>query len=176
MTQSESNNLGWNIYRSESSLMEAALQLNYNLIPGSGTCSEPTCYSYEDESELTPEYTYYYWLESVSGNGETESYGHVTLTVPSSEEEIPDLPDRTKLYGNYPNPFNPITEIKFDIKENETGDLSIYNIKGQIIERHKFEAGFHTYTWEADNVGSGVYFYRLETASYSKIEKMVMVK
>ncbi|NQV19464.1 MAG: hypothetical protein HQ534_13100, partial [Armatimonadetes bacterium] len=51
-TQSESNNLGWNVYRSETDIFEEATQINTELIPGAGTTSEPTDYIYEDESEL----------------------------------------------------------------------------------------------------------------------------
>ncbi|MBL7149927.1 MAG: PKD domain-containing protein, partial [Candidatus Cloacimonetes bacterium] len=86
------------------------------------------------------------------------------------------IPVITKLYQNHPNPFNPVTSIKFDIKENETGVLSIFNLKGQIIESQRFNSGIHTYPWNADKRGSGIYFYRLHTESYSVVKKMLLLK
>jgi flagellar hook assembly protein FlgD len=82
----------------------------------------------------------------------------------------------TELHQNFPNPFNPSTLISFDIKENETGILSIYNIKGQLIVTDEFETGRHNYTWDAKDHSSGVYLYQLQTESYTKIMKMLLVK
>jgi hypothetical protein len=78
--------------------------------------------------------------------------------------------------NNYPNPFNPKTTIAFDIKEGETGLLTIFNVKGQKIISESFVAGKHEFKWIADNNTSGVYFYKLQTESYSKINKMLMLK
>lgn len=177
-TQSESNNLGWNIYRGYSSNPETAQQINYLLIPGAGTCSIPTSYTFEDENNLIVETTYLYWLESVSNAGETNLYNPITLTIEHEEEEheMPELPKVSILYKNFPNPFNPKTEIKFYIEEGETGELTILNIRGQAVDKMKYEAGTHRIIWEGSEFGSGVYFYKLETPSYNKIEKMLMLK
>ena len=86
--------------------------------------------------------------------------------------------------SNYPNPFNPLTTISFDIKDNETGILTIFNIKGQLIESHQFESGKHNYLWDASNQASGIYLYKLqtqtitelETQSYTETKKMIMLK
>ncbi|MBL7148487.1 MAG: T9SS type A sorting domain-containing protein [Candidatus Cloacimonetes bacterium] len=86
------------------------------------------------------------------------------------------IPTITKLYQNFPNPFNPITNIQFDIKENETGVLSIYNIKGQMIESQQFVAGQHVFQWDASEQSSGVYLYKLQTESFTEIRKMILLK
>ncbi len=78
--------------------------------------------------------------------------------------------------SNYPNPFNPITTISFDIKEYETGTLTLFNIKGQIIASQQFESGKHNYLWDASDQASGIYFYKLETQSYTETKKMIMLK
>jgi len=78
--------------------------------------------------------------------------------------------------SNYPNPFNPLTTIEFDIKEFEVGVLSIFNIKGQLIETHKFEAGQHDFQWDASNQASGVYLYKLKTESSTVNKKMFLLK
>ncbi len=178
-TQSECNNLGWNIYRGET---ENALENNTTfcinnsgLIPGAGTTSEPTDYQFTDEYDVTVGQTYWYWLETVDGGGNTDTYGPATLTVPE-EEPIPQLPLNTFLCSNYPNPFNPETKIEFSIKEGENGSLSIYNTKGQLLETRHYEAGEHKLTWDAIQYGSGIYFYKLETQSYTETKKMIMLK
>ncbi len=178
-TQSETNNLGWNIYRGET---ENALQNNTTfclnnsgLIPGAGTTSEPTDYQFTDEYDVIVGQTYWYWLETVDGGGNTDTYGPASLTVPE-EEPVPVLPQNTFLCSNYPNPFNPDTKIEFDIKEGENGSLTIYNLKGQLLVTHQYEAGNHKLVWDASQYGSGIYFYKLETQSYTKIKKMIMLK
>ena len=141
-TQSETSNAGWNIYRGETnealSNEEAyLLNLSLGLIPGAGTTSLPTDYSFEDFFPVYAGSTYFYWLESVDYSGECEIYGPISLTIPENEWQNPNSPEIPKPYGlhqNYPNPFNPNTEISFMLQESCIGKLSIYNIKGQKIK------------------------------------------
>ena len=72
--------------------------------------------------------------------------------------------------------FNPATEIAYAVKEGEVGTLTIFNIKGQVVESVKLPAGEGTYRWEAGGNSSGVYFYKLKTDSYSQVRKMLLVK
>ncbi|MDP8268979.1 MAG: C25 family cysteine peptidase [Candidatus Tenebribacter davisii] len=176
VTQSESDNIGWNVYRSYSGNFGQASKINSEMIPGNGTTSEPSFYSFTDEDEVCAGFTYWYWLESISGSGETESFGPVSLTIPGGGNNIPAIPLTTELSQNYPNPFNPSTLISFDIKENETGILTIYNIKGQLLVTEEFETGRHHYVWNAQDHASGVYLYKLKTKYYSRIMKMLLVK
>ena len=78
--------------------------------------------------------------------------------------------------SNHPNPFNPVTNIQFDIKENETGVITIFNIKGQLIESHRFESGKHNYLWDASEQSSGIYLYKLQTQSITETRKMILLK
>jgi len=82
----------------------------------------------------------------------------------------------TELNQNNPNPFNPNTSIKFSIKDNDTGFLTIFNIKGQIMASQTFNSGRHTYFWNADNCSSGIYFYKLKTSSFTETKKMLLLK
>ena len=175
-TESESDNMGWNIYRAISSNLGQAFILNINTVPGNGTTTEPSYYSFIDEYEVQDNFTYWYWLESISASGDTEMFGPVALTIPLDNNYIQEIPMATELYQNFPNPFNPNTSISFDIKEGETGVLSIYNIKGQLIVAKEFETGNHSYTWDARERSSGIYLYKLKTNSYSKLIKMLLVK
>ena len=86
------------------------------------------------------------------------------------------LPENQIYLFNYPNPFNPITNIQFDIKENESGVLSIFNLKGQLIESHRFESDKHNYLWDASNQASGIYLYKLQTESITETRKMLLLK
>ena len=176
VTQSESNNAGWNVYRANSSNLGQASILNLNTIPGNGTTSVPSYYSFIDEYDVYEDFTYWYWLESICSSGETEMFGPVPLTIPLGENEIQEIPMVTELHQNFPNPFNPNTSISFDIKEGETGVLSIYNIKGQLIVTKEFQTGSHSYTWDARDHSSGIYLYKLKTKYYSKLMKMLLVK
>ena len=78
--------------------------------------------------------------------------------------------------SNYPNPFNPLTTIKFDIKENEIGGIKIFNIKGQLLESHQFEAGEHDFQWDASSMSSGVYLYQFQTENSTVSKKMLLLK
>ena len=99
---------------------------------------------------------------------------YIEVTGTGTEHEI--IPVETMLFQNHPNPFNPITNIQFDIKENETGVLSIFNLKGQIIISQRFNSGKHDYLWNAENYSSGVYLYKLQTESFTEIRKMLLLK
>ena len=61
-TQSENSNIGWNIYRSENNSIVYSTQLNNDIIPGAGTTSEQTSYTYNDVYDLTENQTFYYWI------------------------------------------------------------------------------------------------------------------
>ena len=98
------------------------------------------------------------------------------ITVNSVSGDIGLLPINTKLYQNNPNPFNPTTHISFDIKENETGILSIYNIKGQIMESQQFESGKHIFLWNASYQSSGIYLYKLQSQTITETRKMLLLK
>ena len=101
-----------------------------------GNCTEPTEYSFLDEYPVVEGVTYWYWLENISTTNELEQHGPVSMEIPI-QGEIPNAVLKTCLNMNYPNPFNPSTEIRFqlsDISEIESAEITIYNIKGQKIK------------------------------------------
>ena len=99
---------------------------------------------------------------------------YIEVTGTGTENEI--VPAETILFQNHPNPFNPVTTISFNIKENETGILTIFNLKGQLIESQRFNSGKHEYLWNAENCSSGVYLYKLQTESFIETSKMLLLK
>ena len=148
------------------------------MIPGSGTTSAPTNYSYRDEYDVIENNTYWYWLESITYSSETTIYGPITLTIPESGDQ--DFLPNTLLYSNFPNPItqtdNFTTTIGFEIKEGETAKLTIFNTKGQLIETRSFISGKYDEIWNAANYKSGIYFYRLESKSYLNTKRMLLIK
>ncbi len=101
-----------------------------------------------------------------------------------SGEEVPILPEKLTLSKNYPNPFNPTTNISFALPNDEHVKLEVYNIKGQkvkILVNENLKAGEHNVVWNGKNtnnrkVASGVYFYRLTTSKKHLTHKMIMMK
>ena len=80
---------------------------------------------------------------------------------------------------NRPNPFNPITQIKFSLPRDTAVSLTVYNVRGQAVAKLAdglMTAGEHAFTWDATEHPSGVYFYRLEGPGFSETKKMTMLK
>ncbi|RME25909.1 MAG: T9SS C-terminal target domain-containing protein, partial [Candidatus Zixiibacteriota bacterium] len=89
------------------------------------------------------------------------------------------VPTSFKLDQNYPNPFNPTTTISFALPQAGDWHLTIYNIAGQVVQTFEGTADGAQYTtvnWDASNVASGVYFYRVVSGSYSATKKAVLLK
>ena len=89
------------------------------------------------------------------------------------------VPTEYALHQNHPNPFNPETEIHFDLPERAYVELTVYNVSGQRVETllaTELSAGRHTYTWDARGQPSGVYVYTLRTPGHSESRKMMLAK
>jgi len=89
------------------------------------------------------------------------------------------MPKEYCLEQNRPNPFNPITEIRFSLPEPSEVSLEIFNIMGQkvktLVEGH-LDAGFHSYSWDATGYSSGIYFTRLKANVFTDTKKMILLK
>ncbi|KQC05236.1 MAG: hypothetical protein APR54_00035 [Candidatus Cloacimonas sp. SDB] len=100
------------------------------------------------------------------------------------EEDDDVVPAHTELLGNYPNPFNPETNIFFTLAEGSEVELTIYNIKGQMIRtltEGTYGMGQHSVQWDGKDesgtaVTSGVYFYKITAGSYNSMKKMILLK
>jgi len=186
-TQSESNNLGWNIYRSETENVAECIQLNQVTIEGAGTIAEPTDYTFTDPYPVTEGSNYWFWIESISFSGETEIFGPVILEVPGEDpgQGTPEAPESYGLYQNYPNPFNPTTNISFALDHTENCEVMIYDIKGRKIKtlfKGEIDADrVYSFVWNSDDesgkdVASGIYFYKMTSERYSSTKKMILMK
>ena len=108
------------------------------------------------------------------------------VTVPISVGQIStEIPATYSLSQNYPNPFNPTTTIKINIAGGTAGQaahfvkLRIYDITGKQVAtlvNEKLAPGTYSVTWNAANIATGVYFYKLTSDTYTSTKKMVLIK
>ncbi|MCF8432437.1 MAG: T9SS type A sorting domain-containing protein, partial [Melioribacteraceae bacterium] len=105
--------------------------------------------------------------------------GRGKLATGIEEKYFEIIPDDYLLAQNYPNPFNPTTTIKFSIPKQEQVSLSIYTATGELVEElisGQKAAGTYEVTFNAENLASGIYIYKLRTASTDLSKKMLLVK
>ncbi|HEX2788779.1 MAG TPA: T9SS type A sorting domain-containing protein [Ignavibacteria bacterium] len=89
------------------------------------------------------------------------------------------VPDKFSLYQNYPNPFNPITKIKFDVPKKSFVILEVFDVSGRLIStllKEEISSGQYEVPFDANNLSSGVYFYRLRTDAVMISKKMLLLK
>jgi hypothetical protein len=108
-------------------------------------------------------------------------YDDYNWTCASAAEPAANIaiPQEITLYQNYPNPFNPSTRISFSLPATEKVTLRILNILGQeaaVMDLGRLSAGVHEVTFTADNLVSGIYFYRVEAGSMTAVRKMLLLK
>jgi hypothetical protein len=99
-----------------------------------------------------------------------------TAVAPDPGEEIPQV---FRLHANYPNPFNPETTIRFDVKERARVRLQVFNLLGQAVETLVDEVlapGTYQAVFDARGLPTGSYFYRLEAGGFSETKPMVLLK
>jgi hypothetical protein len=121
--------------------------------------------------------------EDQDGTYDHEIMADIVLDVDDTQEEA-SLPGSYQLSQNYPNPFNPVTTIEYALPKRGRVIVEIFNVLGQrvktLVDRVE-SAGSHTVTWDGTNasgrsVSTGVYFYRLQVADYTRTKKMLLLK
>ena len=89
------------------------------------------------------------------------------------------VPNTFSLKQNYPNPFNPSTTIEFTLPKSEFVELKVYNILGKEVSTlisMKLNQGNHTYTFNGNNLASGIYYYRIKAGNFVETRKMIYLK
>ncbi len=118
--------------------------------------------------------------------GSTTSVPNLTATssvysfdvVVSVEDENNNIPENIMLYQNYPNPFNPSTKIRYSVPQLTQVMLKVYDVLGNEIEtlvNQEKQSGTYEITWYAENLPSGVYFYRLQAGNFVETKKMILL-
>jgi len=134
------------------------------------------------EVGVSPILNYYYKVCSFNSSGISDFSN--TLVVLKGKNPLwymktPQHSDDHILSGNYPNPFNPTTVIRYSLFENRFTTLKVYDILGKEIltlVNEKQNAGEYSVEWDAGNYPSGVYFYRLQTGEFIETRKMMLLK
>ena len=106
-------------------------------------------------------------------------YMAVPNTIVSSVDDNSQIPVSFSLEQNYPNPFNPVTKIRYTLANTEKVNLIIYDILGRKIitlVNEEQKAGTYNFQFDAHNLASGIYFYRIEAGTSNKVNKMMLVK
>jgi hypothetical protein len=110
-----------------------------------------------------------FWVVKTDGNG----------LVPIQHHKDQPIIQDYMLTQNYPNPFNPTTVFSWQLPISSQVELSIYNVTGEKITtliNKKQQAGFHSISWDASGMASGVYLYRLQAGDYVETRKMIVLK
>ncbi len=164
-TATELNNFGFNVERKTENTAWAKI----GFVHGSGNSNSPNEYSFIDKSVSTGKYSYR--LKQIDNNGDYKYSKVVEVNF--------GFPAAYTLDQNYPNPFNPSTIISYSLPQGANVKLVIYNSLGQELSTliNKFEnAGIHNVNFNASNLTSGMYFYKLEAGSFSQVKKMIFLK
>lgn len=130
-----------------------------------------------------------------TGNGSysgTNTVAHVTMLGPVNQFVVFDtvqtigiqpisseIPSKYNLYQNYPNPFNPETKIKFDIANSGLVNLKVYDMLGKEVKTlysGNLNAGKYEFNFNARELASGMYIYKLQAGSYIETKKMLLIK
>ncbi len=128
--------------------------------------------------------TIYEWSAFVTDGFDTvaslDTFQLITPEVIDIEDQISFIPEKYALYQNHPNPFNTTTTIRYDLSEPTDVELSIFNLLGQKIVSlisMRQSAGIYSIEFDAANLSSGVYFYKLETdRGFIQTKKLLLLK
>ncbi|MFQ3599171.1 MAG: T9SS type A sorting domain-containing protein [Chloroherpetonaceae bacterium] len=171
-TASEQNNAGFEVERKS----EGATWNTLGFVRGNGTTTEAQSYSFLDNSASGK---VQYRLKQIDFDGQFE-YSNII-------EVDAGLPKTFELSQNYPNPFNPTTVINYQLPTASNVSLKIYDVLGKEVAtlvNGRQEAGSYNFNFNASNLSSGVYFYRLQASAtngasgsnFVQTKKMMLVK
>jgi hypothetical protein len=174
-TATEIDNAGFNVYRSESE-DGMKVRLNDRLIPAVGDELKGATYTFKDH-DISADESYYYWFEDINVDGIARMNGPALL-------ERGDTPAAFRLAQNVPNPFNPVTDIRYALATDCHVRLEIFNVLGQRVTTlvdGRETAGYRSARWDGKNadgvdVSSGVYFYKLVAGTFTDTKKMVLLR
>jgi hypothetical protein len=164
-TATEINNQGFEIERRT----ESSEYRTVGFVEGYGTTTEQRSYSYLDQT--VEQGVNFYRLKQVDFDGSFSYSDEIEVDVTG--------PLTFNLDQNYPNPFNPSTNINFSIPESGNVRLAVYNLVGEevaILVDGFTHAGFYEATFDASNLPSGIYLYKLQSANSVQTKKMMLLK
>jgi len=180
VTESEIDNLGFILDRRTPTTdwIQVASYITDQELQGQGNVSHQTIYTYTDNSVNEGE-SYDYRLADVDYNGNIEYHSLQLMGVSSS-----NVPQQFVLYPNYPNPFNPVTTIRYDLSKESFVDITIYDMLGNVVNNLIYtnqSPGYKSIQWNATNnigapVSAGVYLYKIKAGDLVETKKMILLK
>lgn len=167
-TASETNNAGFEVERA---LDASTSYEKIGYVRGHGTTTEAQTYQFVDEERLNNVTTASYRLRQIDFDGTFWLSNSVEVTLPA--------PGEAALHENYPDPFNPSTTIRYEVPKQGHVSLVVFDATGRqvaVLVDQEIKAGKYQTQFDATNLASGVYFYRLETAQKSITRTMLLAK
>ena len=110
---------------------------------------------------------------------EVSQLDNITIVIGDINMFNNPVPEKFALGNAYPNPFNPTTQLKLDIAESGYVTAKVYNVMGQVVmelANGHMDAGYHMFTWNAENVSSGMYLIRVQSDANVMTQKVMLLK
>jgi len=127
-----------------------------------------------------------YRLHITEINGDSQSLMQIAelqiwgeLSEPSAIDDQENMVKKFTLQQNYPNPFNPKTTIAFELPRASEVNISVFNLLGEnlmTLINQKMKAGYHTIEWNATDLPTGIYLYKIEAGNFTDVKKSVLLK
>jgi hypothetical protein len=166
-TETEVNNYGFDILRLSQN--DGSEWINIGFVEGNGNSNSPKYYSFEDNNLIAGKYSYR--LKQIDTDGQFDYSKVIEINL--------DRPMKYELSQNYPNPFNPVTTIQFSIPQAGDIKLVVYNVLGEqvaeLVNEYK-EAGVYTINFNASELNSGLYIYKLTAGNFTNVKKLMLIK
>ncbi|KAA3597653.1 MAG: T9SS C-terminal target domain-containing protein [Calditrichaeota bacterium] len=186
-TASEKENEGFNVYRKmgNSFYTQIASYKGNSELLGALNSTVSNNYTFTDNSELKNNEAYTYYISDVETNGfETKHVAQAQTVKFTLNEEIAQTKLDYVLAQNFPNPFNPNTQINFQIAKTQDVKLEVYNLKGELVKElvnENLSKGSHSTNWDGtdsfgNQVSSGTYFYKISAGTFTQTNKMILLK
>ncbi|MDP8231903.1 MAG: T9SS type A sorting domain-containing protein [Candidatus Zophobacter franzmannii] len=180
-TESETNVLGFNVFSHSNRDFSQAEMKNGLMIPAENS-NQGANYTFVDEHPLDTE-DVFYWLEMVSFSGESELYGPTKTSGQDNNGSDNSHGLESGFVGAYPNPFNPQTELAFNLASSSPVTIQVFNIKGELVWEYEpgvLSEGHHTVVFDATKAigagSSGIYICKYKDSINTVIKKLVLLK
>lgn len=169
---------------SSASTYGVQLSLNANFTTLVSNTNNLTVSTLTVPSGILTNNTTYFWRANASNGLGTSPWSLIRFftTALTGIINTQEIPVKFNLYQNYPNPFNPVTRIRFDLPAGNTGSriiLSVYDINGKLVNEilhTEYSAGIWEVDYNASELSSGIYFYKIYAGSFSAVHKMAVIK
>ena len=163
-TATEVNNYGFEVERSQNDNWQ-----KIGFVQGHGNSNSPKEYTFTDKPNKGSKFKYR--LKQIDFDGQFEY---------SSEVEVDlDVPANFSVKQNFPNPFNPTTKIEFSIPIDNNVEIKVFNVIGMEVAtllNEQRQAGTYNIEFNASNLSSGIYFYKITSGKFSEIRKMILLR